>query len=129
MLSSHARNLILSWLVTNGVAARPTAWFVSFHVGDPGLNGDNELLVGTDADYVRQAVAFDSPSGGQAPNTGALSWTAAAGASAHNVTHVGIWDAVSGGNFLIGGQLAVPEARAASVVTTIGIGRIIAALD
>ena len=127
-LSAFARNLLLDWLLTNGTATRPTTWFVSLHVGDPGTTGANELVVGTDADYIRQAVVFDAAAAGQTENTGALTWTADVAATAHDITHIGVWDAATAGNFLIGGQLAVPEPRVASAAPVLSAGRCIAAL-
>lgn len=128
MLSTHARNLLLNWLLTVGAATRPTAWHVSLHTGDPGKTGANELVVGTDADYARKAATFGAATLEVSATTGALTWTAAAGASAHNITHVGVWDAATAGNFILGGALAVAEPRVASGSTVLGIGRCIAAL-
>jgi hypothetical protein len=128
MLSSYARDLLLSWMLTNGAAVRPTTWFISLHTGDPGTTGANELLVGTDADYLRQAVTFDAPSGGQAPNLGSLSWTADVAATTHDITHIGVWDAASAGNFLLGGGLAVPENRIAGSTMVLAVGRAIGRL-
>jgi hypothetical protein len=129
MLSAYARDLLLAWMFTSGSATRPTTWFVSLHEADPGTTGADEVVVGTDADYVRQAVTFDTPSGGQADNTGALTWTADVAATTYSVTHIGVWDAATGGNFLVGGALAVPEEVVASASLVIGIGRAVAALS
>ncbi|MGE4338837.1 MAG: hypothetical protein AB7E55_23090, partial [Pigmentiphaga sp.] len=71
MISAFARNLLLDWLLTAGAATRPTTWFISLHVGDPGTTGANEVLVATDADYIRKAVVFGAAADGQAANTGA----------------------------------------------------------
>lgn len=127
-LSTHARNLLLNWLLTAGAATRPTTWYVSLHVGDPALTGANELTTGTDADYARQAVTFDAASGGLTDNTGALTWTADVAATSHDITHIGVWDALTTGNFLLGGALAVAEPRIASASTVLPIGRCIASL-
>ncbi|MGE4341316.1 MAG: hypothetical protein AB7E55_36020, partial [Pigmentiphaga sp.] len=104
--------------------------FISLHVGDPGTTGANEVLVATDADYIRKAVVFGAAADGQAANSGALTWTADVAATTYDVTHIGIWDTVgpTGGNFLIGGALAVPEEVVASGALVLGIGRGIAAL-
>lgn len=128
MISTHARNLLLSWMLTAGAATRPTAWYVSLHVADPGTTGADEVVVGTDADYVRKAVTFDTPAAGETDNTGAVTFTADVAADTYVVTHIGIWDASTGGNFLLGGELAVPETVEASDALVLGIGRIVAAL-
>jgi hypothetical protein len=44
------------------------------------------------------------------------------------VTHVGIWDALTGGNFLSYGALAVPETIAASGSFNLSAGRAISTI-
>ena len=64
-LSDYAENLVLTWLLTATAATRPSAWYVALHTGDPGETGaSNEVVVGTDADYVRKAITFADGSGG-----------------------------------------------------------------
>ena len=128
MLSTFSRNLLLNWLLTAGAAVRPTAWYISLHIGDPGKTGANELVIGTDADYVRKLAAFGASTLEVSATTGALTWTADVAATTYSVTHIGIWDALSGGNFILGGALAVPETVVASGSLVLGTGRAIAAL-
>lgn len=128
MLSTFSRNILLNWLLTAGVVTRPTAWHVSLHTGDPGKTGANELVIGTDADYVRKVATFGAATLEVSATTTDLTWTAAATATAHNITHIGVWDALTGGNFIVGGALAVAEPRVASGSTVLGTGRCIAAL-
>lgn len=128
MLSTFSRNLLLNWLLTTGAAVRPTTWFISLHVGDPGKTGANELVIGTDASYVRKAAAFGAATLEVSATTGDLTWTAGAAATTYNVTHIGIWDALTAGNFILGGALAVPETVVASGSLVLGTGRCIAAL-
>lgn len=128
MLSTFSRNLLLNWLLTAGTAVRPATWFISLHVGDPGKTGANELVVGTDADYVRKAGAFGAATLEVSATTGDVTWTADVAATTYIVTHIGIWDAATGGNFILGGELAVPETVIASGSLVLGAGRCIAAL-
>lgn len=123
MLSANARDLILNWLLTNGTPTRPTAWYISLHTGDPGTTGANELTTAVDADYARQSVTFNAPSGGQAANSANQSWTADVAATTHDITHIGVWDALTNGNFILGGALAVPENRVASSTFVLAAGR------
>lgn len=129
MLSTYMRNLLLAWGFTTGSATRPTTWYLSLHTADPGLTGTSEVTIGTDSDYVRKAVTFAAPSGGQAANTGAITWTANAGATTYTVTHIGVWDALTTGNYLGGGELAVPETVVAGASLPLAIGRAIQALS
>lgn len=128
MISTFAGNLVLDWLLTTGTAVRPTAWYAALHVGDPALTGANELVVGTDADYVRKVVTFGAAATRANASTTSEVWTADVAATTYIVTHVGIWDALSGGNFIMHGELAVPETVVAGGAFTLDIGRVIGSL-
>jgi hypothetical protein len=128
-LSNFAENLLLDWMFTAGTADRPAAWYVALHTGDPGETGANEVLVATDADYVRKSVTFGAASGGANASTSQVSWTVNSGSAGYTVTHASIWDASTSGNCLISGILASSRTLAALGVLTFEIGEVIAALD
>lgn len=82
-----------------------TAWnlgvadvFMSLHSADPGATGASEVAGGS---YARQATSFGAASGGAVANDTEESFTM----PAVTVTHIGFWDAVSGGNYLRGGAV------------------------
>ncbi|MBI4904400.1 MAG: hypothetical protein HY820_12235 [Acidobacteria bacterium] len=84
------------------IAAR----WCSLHTADPGKTGQNEAAGGP---YARLAVeqytpVDDSGSAKRVRNAAVLSFQVPAG----TYTHIGIWDAQSGGNFLGGGPLSAP---------------------
>lgn len=84
--------------------------WVSLHTADPGKDGANEA---SGAPYARLAAdsytaVDDSGSAKRVRNVGALSFQVPVG----TFTHVGLWDAVSGGNFLGGGALSAPAVMA-----------------
>lgn len=60
------------------------------------LNGNNEIA---QASYVRQPVAFVTPANGQTTNTADILFPIAA-ENWGNITHIGIYDAATGGNLL-----------------------------
>lgn len=131
-LTNHGEDLLCTWLFTTTAATRPTAWYVALHTGDPGEVGSaNEVVVGTDADYVRKSVTFADPvaSSGQVLSNASVSWTVNSGSAGYTVTHASIWDASTAGNCLMKGQLPVSRTLAASGVLTFAIGEIIAAMD
>lgn len=131
-LTNYAEDLLLTWMFTTSSATRPTAWYVALHTGDPGETGaDNEVVVGTDADYVRDSITFDDPvaSSGQVLSDAAVSWTVDAASAGYTVTHISVWDASTSGHCLIKGALPVSRALAANQVLTFSIGDIIAALN
>ena len=126
--STYGGNLVLDWLLSNASVTRPTAWYVSLHTADPGLTGASEVTTGVDSDYVRKSVTFAAASALQKASNVAATWTANAGATTYVVTHVGIWDAATAGNFLAYGAPGVPETVVASGTFNLSIGRLIAAV-
>lgn len=106
---------LLKWLFTSAATGtRPTSWYVALHTGDPTADGSaNEV---TDAVYSRQSATFTAsqPSAGemwQAVNDADVAFPAAD--TAYTVTHVTVFDAVTGGNALAIFEL--PLARSISI--------------
>lgn len=133
-LSNYAENAILTWWLTNDAApTRPTAWWVQLHMTDPtdtGTGGTQPTI--TANDYDRQslgATGFSTPTTGTNSNEAAVTWTANGGAATYIFTHVSIWDAVTAGNCLFTGALAVSETVAAGGTITFAIGKLVASLD
>jgi len=108
--SSYWRDAIVDILTSGGAGVSQVTPYVSLHTADPGLTGASEVGGGS---YARQSVAFSAASGGSTSNTAAVRFEDMPGVT---VTHVGIWDAVSGGNFLYGDALT----NGAQVVNTGG---------
>lgn len=83
-----------------------TARWCSLHTADPGRTGTSEAAGGP---YVRQSAdayspVDDSGNSKRVRNTIVLSFQVPAG----TYTHIGLWDAQNGGNFLGGGALSAP---------------------
>lgn len=108
-LSDFSEKLVLDWLMTNGSATRPTAWHVALFTVAPSDSGGGTEVSGNG--YSRKAVTFAAAStpGGTTSNTNALSYTAAGG-SWGTVSHIGIFDAATGGNLLWHGGLIASKA-------------------
>lgn len=81
----------------------PAAVYVSLHTADPGDTGANEV---TGGGYTRKAVVFDVPSGKTMTNSVAVEFE---NLPTCTVTHAGLWDAETGGNFLWGDVLTEPK--------------------
>ena len=126
-LSAYSRDMLLDYLLNTESVTRPTSWYVSLHTGDPGTTGANEVAA-QDDDYVRQAVDMGAASSGTSVSEDSQTWTAASDATTYTVTHIGIWDSASGGEFLFGGALPVPETVVASGSLVLAAGRCIARL-
>lgn len=106
--SNFLRELVGKWAFTAESATRPTAWFASLHTADPGLTGTSEVNTGTDdTAYTRETATFnDTAVDGQLKNDITVTYPAAAAVGAsYTVTHFGVWDAVTAGNFLGSGAL------------------------
>jgi len=74
--------------------------FISLHLADPGLGGDNEVAAQS---YIRQnaSAAFGVASEGEKKSSADVLFENMPESA---VTHIGVWDAEEGGNFLWGGR-------------------------
>lgn len=86
-------------------AAAGAATYASLHTADPGATGAAEVTGGAPA-YARRALSWGAAAGGQATTAAPVTFDVPAGTT---VTHVGMWDAPTGGTFLGSGALPTPE--------------------
>lgn len=94
--SNTFETTVLTWVFTTGSATRPTAWHIALYTSAPSDTGGGTEVSG--GGYGRQAVTF-TISGNTASNNAAIEWdTATSGYG--TVTHVGVFDAASGGNLI-----------------------------
>lgn len=107
-LSDHAEALLLDWLMTSGSATRPTAWYVALYTAAPSDSGGGTEVTGNG--YAREAVTFAAATspGGTTSNSGAVTFTASGG-NWGSITHIGIHDALSGGNLLWHGAMTAAK--------------------
>jgi hypothetical protein len=122
-LSNYAEKLLLDWSMTTGSATRPTAWYVALYTAAPSdTGGGTEVSTGG---YARQSVTFDAASspGGTTSNNNTVSFTAS-GASYGTVSHIGIFDNVSGGNLLWHGSMTASKTVADGDTLEFSIGNI-----
>lgn len=122
-LSDYAEKLLLDWMMTNGSATRPTAWYVALYTAAPSDSGGGTEVSGNG--YSRQAVTFAAAStpGGTTSNTGAVSFTAAGG-SWGTISHIGIFDASTSGNLLWHGSMTASKTIADGDTLEFAIGNI-----
>ena len=88
--STYAKNLMLD--------ALPNTVYVSAHGANPGDTGLNEISGGS---YARQSMTIAAATGSARDSSSQPAGT--------TVTHTGIWDAASGGNFLGYATLSASE--------------------
>jgi len=96
--SNTAETLVLNWLLTASSATRPTAWYLALYTAAPGEAGGGTEVTTVGTAYARQSAAF-TVSGNTASNTSAIEFPTAT-ATYGTVSHVGVFDAVTGGNLI-----------------------------
>jgi hypothetical protein len=89
--------------IFNATAYSETTAYVSLHTADPGATGASECTGGS---YARQAAPAVASSSGTYTSNANIDFTSM---PACTVTHAGIWDAATVGNFLLGGALAASK--------------------
>ena len=104
-LSAYLRDKLLDHFLKGTAYTAPTNIYVSLHTADPGTTGANEAAGGS---YARQigTSAFAAASAGSKASNAVIEF---AGMPAATLTHVGVWDASSAGNFLVGGALSASK--------------------
>lgn len=103
-ISDYAEKAMLDWVLLGATPTRPSAIYLALFTAAPSDSGGGTEVTGFG--YARQAVTFNAASspGGTADNSTAPSFTASGG-NFGTVTHLGLFDAVSGGNLLWHGAL------------------------
>ena len=77
--------------------------YISEHTGNPGATGANEVTTGVDSAYVRRAATMVKSLDGnfyRARNSADVVFPAAGSGASYTVTHIAVWDALTGGNCL-----------------------------
>jgi hypothetical protein len=91
-LSAARANSILNVLRNTAYSAIATP-FVKLYVGDPGASGAANAAAAT----TRNAITWNAPSGGSMTLATLSAFT---GTTSETITHIGIWDASTAGNFI-----------------------------
>ena len=116
---------VLTWTFTNGAVTRPTAWYLGLFTAAPGEAGGGTEVSGNG--YVREAVTF-TVSGDLATNSAAVEFDVATG-SWGTITHVAVFDALSGGNQIAYATLTVSKTIATGDVLRVPAGDLDITLD
>jgi hypothetical protein len=123
-ISNYLEEKILN-KVFRGVDFTVSSVYVSLHTGDPGETGTAEVTGGS---YARAIATFDAAANpaGTTQNSANLQFT---NMPASTITHVGLWDASSTGNFLWGGALVASKTLNAGDTFQINTGDLDITLD
>jgi hypothetical protein len=96
-MSNHLENALINATLRNTGYTSPTTTYLALYTTDP-TDADSGTEV-TGGSYVRQSLAFSSPSNGVSTNSSAIEFPQAT-ADWGTISHVGIRDAVTSGNLL-----------------------------
>lgn len=131
--SNYLEDEILDHIFGGGDYTRPATLYVSLHTADPGETGASEA---SGSGYARKSVTndatnFPAASSGAKANGVAVTFAVATGnwSSSANMTHFGIWDALSSGNFIGGGSLSVAKPVLNGDTASFAIGDLDITLD
>ena len=123
--SNTFENRVLTWVFTASSATRPTSWHVALFTSNPAEDGSGTEVSG--GGYARQSATF-TVTGSAATNAAALEY-AVATAPYGTVTHVGIYDASTGGNLIAYAALTSSKAIDTGDVLRIPAGDLDITLD
>lgn len=115
-LSNYLELELLDHVWGGAAYSAPATLYVSAHSADPGETGANELA--STGSYARVAVTnnltnWPAASNGSKSNGAAITFPTPTGGWVA-ITHFGVWDAATSGNFLGGGALDTPTAAISS---------------
>lgn len=101
--TTNLANKILDHIRGGTAFSQPGGLYIRLHVGDPGSAGSaNTSAVGT-----RSQATFAAASGGAIALTGTNpSWSMS---GTETISHISVWDASTGGNFLWSAALSVAK--------------------
>ena len=99
---------VLTWVFTTDSATRPTAWYMALFTSNPADDASGTEVSTSGTAYARQSATF-TISGDTASNSAAIEFPTAT-ASFGTVSHVGVFDASSGGNLIAYAALSTSKA-------------------
>lgn len=123
-LSAYVIPKLLDHVLKGAAFTQPTNIYISLHTADPGTTGASEATGGS---YARQlgSSSFAAASGSSKASNADISFTLM---PACTVTHVGVWDASTVGNFLWGGALSASKSVNAGDTFQLPSGQLTASL-
>lgn len=96
-MSNHLENELYDHVLRNASYTSPTNIYVSLHTADPTDAGTGTEVSG--GSYARTAVTMGAPTNGSGTNSADVQFPQCT-SDWGSVSHIGIWDATTGGNML-----------------------------
>lgn len=101
-MSNYLENALINAVLRNTSYTSPSVVYVGLYTTDPtDANTGTEVSGGS---YAREEITFGAPSNGASSNSVLVEFNQATG-NWGTVTHMGIFDALTGGNLLFHGAL------------------------
>lgn len=110
--SAYLRDAIYNAILRATPFTGAATLYMSLHTATPGLTGANEVAGNA---YTRIVVSFGAPTSGAGISGVTVTFPAPTPANWGTITHFGLWDAATVGNFYGGDQLTN------SIATSIGV--------
>lgn len=107
--SNYLETALLNHIRGSTSFTQPSGLYVGLFHASPEDDGSGLASEVSGGGYARQAIIFGIPDDGRIANTGTIEFTNINGASNTPITHIGIFDAQSGGNLLFHGPLLTPK--------------------
>jgi len=107
-LSNTFETHTLQYLFTTTSVTRPTAWYIALFTSNPAEDASGTEVSTSGTAYARQSATF-TVSGNEATNSAAIEFPTAT-ASYGTVTHIGVFDASTGGNLIAYAALTTSKA-------------------
>lgn len=119
--SNYLRGVIYKAINRNTAYTGPAQLYMSAHIGAPGLTGANEI---TGNAYARIPLNMAADTNGAGASSSAPLFPAPTPSNWGTVTHFGVWDALSGGNYMWGDALTNPVATSVGVPVIFPVGSV-----
>jgi hypothetical protein len=124
--SDYLEDKLLDHALATAAYTAPTNVYVGLFTSSPGDDDSGTEVSG--GDYARKEATFGSASGGSAATSATITFDAAT-ASWGSITHIGIYDASSGGNLLFHGEVTTPKTIESGDTFQISSGNLTISLD
>ena len=108
-ISNYLKTKIIDCTLRGIAYTPPTTHYLALYTTDPTDTDIGTEVVGvTGAPYVRQPITFDADALGFTQNSSDIIF-GVTGSTWGNITHIGIRDALTGGNLLYHSELTIPR--------------------
>lgn len=125
-MSDYLENALLNATLRGQAFTSPTAVYAALFTSDPTDAGTGTEVSG--GAYTRQAITFGAPLNGTCSNSADVLFPVATAAWG-TITHIGIFDAASGGNLLYSAALTTSKTIAADDQLKLATGAVTVTLD